>query len=155
MNPSNQRSYHIASNPPKSYLVDRRLVDDETGDPLIQLPEDTDEYFRDQFRISNESHCLLYFNFHSGSYFVPGGSSPAETQRFVIIQSTSLTSFRTDSSSKLSIFSLLEIYVKNPARVLIPLIMSQINQPLLSINAHHPFKPAIFVLSIQDIQPIR
>lgn len=81
VHPSTNRSYHLSSNPPQSYTTSNMLFDDETGDPLIKLPQDTLEGYKNildnyQLRAMN-----IYLHHYQYSYSIEGGSTFSQTQR--------------------------------------------------------------------------
>lgn len=57
------REYHLCSTPPLSHLKDNSLLDDITGEPLVQLEEDTVVWYKKQLTKYHEDEFLIQFHF--------------------------------------------------------------------------------------------
>ena len=96
------RSYHMISQPPKSISIHfkpptpENMIDDETGEQLIQLEEDLVETYKNKFQIYQIKEVLMCYKFEEYSSLIPGGMSEEEVNRAMlkIVYDTLIESIR-------------------------------------------------------------
>lgn len=81
VHPATNRSYHLSFNPPQSFTQNNTLFDDETGDPLIQLPHDTYQGYQEGLTSYHLRAMNIFLHFYQDSYHIEGGSTFSDTQR--------------------------------------------------------------------------
>jgi hypothetical protein len=77
IHPDSRRSYHLTFRPPKSFgglflaPTPEIMVDDETGEPLVQLKEDTLDHYKEELAKYQVRSCFcLQQIFHISAHYL-------------------------------------------------------------------------------------
>lgn len=106
--PSTGKSYHILTNPPKKMIETGNekkspqpefMIDDDTGEQLVQLEGDSPQYYQKKFQLYQLQEIPLYSHFAKHAVYISACTSTSETQREVTKVLCNLVSKRTEYKS--------------------------------------------------------